>query len=418
MAICGLYCHRKSREKTMKLIKYAISFFLFFSFPINVFAVVFVEQYQESYCDGAGCYAVECTQPWIEYIDFGGTFIRFQDIGSDFLNVKCDLLPGAPVYYPYPGQPAQNWYWGGVGSEGSSGEFFVCEPTVQTYQTSCGTQASPYSFADGGSAFPVDPHAETWKPGMWQKTYWVYSALGCGSVYTFITRDDPEIPDNIDIVTCPSMIQAEFFWFDLSSSIVDGTGFKCSYSYAGGAPFTSLNMTPCGYCYNTCSSDTQHLDPVTCQCSYPDCPVGQKWSEIEGACIIDPCPPPMFDTGGGVCDINCSQIKVGLNCQTCAEADPLLPLWDPITFQCVAEVANCTDVLGQGWMFDYLGVCAQCSEVVFSNDPRPPESYAFIAVYPDVDMSYTYDSQVTAYGNKFLNDAFDYPTIPFYTWPT
>jgi len=26
----------------MKLIKYAISFFLFFSFPINVFAVVFV----------------------------------------------------------------------------------------------------------------------------------------------------------------------------------------------------------------------------------------------------------------------------------------------------------------------------------------------------------------------------------------
>lgn len=174
-------------------------------------------------------------------------------------------------------------------------------------------------MANGGAPVPVDPLAVTWKSGMWSANYWVYSLLSCGPVYNITTADDLDDPD--DVFTCPPLAQAAAFWFDLTSSIPFETGYKCTYSYNNGVPYTSDNMTPCGYCFNTCNLDIEHLDPITCQCSFPGCPERQKWSEVQGSCVVDPCPPPLFDTGYGVCDITCPQIKSGLTCQTCIEAD-------------------------------------------------------------------------------------------------
>lgn len=369
----------------------------------------------EPYCDDAGCYSVDCSAPWYQ-----GQYDLFQDVGPDYEGVRCDFtqyclnnpIECANVHLPDQFELDRGYEINvGSGLSGFSDVYKVCGVPL-IYQRECGTQASPYSMGGSSSAWPVDFNEVTFKPDMWSKNYWINTLLGCGpiwAVYTALDINNPQ--DNSD---CPAYSQASGFWFDLTLSEPYGSGNKCFYSYNNGPSYTSDNMTPCGYCLNQCE-DWQKHDSVTCDCYSPVCPQGQKWSELAGSCVVDPCPPPLFDTGGGVCDINCPQIKQGLTCLTCAEFEPTLPLFDPVAQICVPDVASCTDLLGQAWMFDYNGVCAQCWDIERNNDNRAPDSFTAFDAYPQVTIDMLYDGAVTVYDNqKFINEPFQPPFYPLY----
>lgn len=399
--------------------KYIFSFLLFFLIPGDVYS--YISDYAfEPYCDDLGCYDVKCTAPVYQ-----GQYDIYQDSGPDVLAVKCNLSQycydnliecanSVAVLTEFDILRGYHLSVGG-GDADYSDQFRTCEQEL-THHTDCGTSASPASMGNGSAPFPSNINEVTFKPEMWLKDYWVNTLLGCGpTLHLYTDVYFPAVQG--DTADCPLVTEAVGFPFDLTMSVPYGSGNKCYYSYNNGFPYTSDNMTPCGYCFNICA-DSQHNNPVNCQCYFPECPQGQKWSEVAGACIIDPCPPPLFDTGGGVCDINCPQIKSGLTCLNCVEVDPAFPIWDPVALQCVPDVASCVDLDDSGWMFDFKGECAQCNDVGLFDDPRPPDSFRDIARYPDITIDFTYDGLPVSYGDKFQNDSFIW-LVPNYNrvWP-